>query len=220
MALEDDRYTVMRLDEVERQPAYGEPFAIHLIRRSLGVRAFGVNAYSAPNAGDTVIEEHDELGGGAGKHEELYLVLNGRATFTLDGDQRDVEQGGLVFVRDPATRRSAIAAEAGTTVLVVGGQPAERDVPGPWEWSVAANSAYMSKDYERALEIAGEGLQTSPDSPALRYNLACYAALADRPDDAIEHLRVAVEGDARTVGEWAQGDSDLDSLRDRPDWPL
>jgi tetratricopeptide (TPR) repeat protein len=219
MALADERFTVMRLEDVERQPAHGQPFAIHLIRRSLGVRAFGVNAYSVPSAGDTVIEEHDELGGGAGKHEELYLVLNGRAIFRLDGDEREVEQGGMVFVRDPATRRSATAAEAGTTVLVVGGLPAERGVPGAWEWSVAANGAYMSKDYDRAIEIAGEGLQTSPDSPALRYNLACYSALAGRPDEAIEHLRIAVEGDA-AVAEWASGDSDLDSLRDRHDWPL
>jgi tetratricopeptide (TPR) repeat protein len=105
-------------------------------------------------------------------------------------------------------------------VLVIGGQPAERDVPGAWEWAAAATTAYLEKDYERAFEITSEGLETSPDSPALLYNLACFAALAGRTDEAVGYLSSAAQGDEALVRQWSEGDSDLDSLRDRPDWPL
>jgi len=48
----------------------------HPVRRTLGIRSFGTNAYTALNAGDRVVEEHDEVGAG---HEEVYLVPSGRA---------------------------------------------------------------------------------------------------------------------------------------------
>lgn len=216
----NDAYAVMRFDDVERQPSIHHPFVIHLIRRSLGVRAFGINAYTGPDAGDVVIEEHDEIGGGAGTHEELYMVLNGKALFRVNGNEHEVAAGDMLFVRDPRARRGATAAEPRTTVLVIGGQPAERDVPGAWEWAAAATTAYLEKDYEQAFAIAREGLETSPGSPALLYNLACFAALAGRSDEAMTFLSEAVEGDEALVRQWSDGDADLDSLRDRPDWPL
>src|SRR5215208_1723371 len=95
----------------------------HPVRRELGVTAFGVNGFSAEAAGDRVIEEHDELGGGAGHHEELYVVLSGRAAFTVDGEELDAPAGTLVHVPDPASRRGALAAEPNTVVLVVGAPP-------------------------------------------------------------------------------------------------
>src|SRR5690349_10407115 len=62
----------VRLDELEAIDVAGVVF--HPLRRRLGVRSFGINAYSARAAGDHVIEPHDETGAGAGGHEELYLV--------------------------------------------------------------------------------------------------------------------------------------------------
>ena len=59
-----------------------------------------------------------------------------------------------------------------------------------------------------------------PDHPALLFNIACYAALAGHPDDAIAMLRRALDVAPDRVRAWAADDSDLDSLRDRPDWPL
>ncbi len=58
------------------------------VRRALGITAFGINGYTA-DAGERVIEEHDETGAGAGVHEELYLVIAGAATFELDGRESD-----------------------------------------------------------------------------------------------------------------------------------
>ena len=64
------------------------------VRRTLGVGAFGVNAYAA-DAGQQVVEDHDETGSGAGGHEELYVVMRGHARFTLDGDDVEAPAGGM-----------------------------------------------------------------------------------------------------------------------------
>src|SRR4029079_8306883 len=125
-----DGYTVLRIDDVAPIQAIAEPFQIRLLRRELGVQAFGINAYTAPAAGDRVIEEHDELGGGAAGHEELYLVVSGKATFIVDGAKAELGAGGLVHVPDPASRRSATATEPNKTVLVGGGQPRQRPEQG------------------------------------------------------------------------------------------
>jgi len=58
-ALPGEGYTVLRIDDVTPIQAIAEPFQIRLLRRELGVQAFGINAYTAPAAGDRVIEEHD-----------------------------------------------------------------------------------------------------------------------------------------------------------------
>ncbi len=80
-----ERFQVMRLDEVDGYADEGRP-RWHMIRAVLGIESFGINAWRATEAGQAIIGEHDELGQGAGGHEELYLVLSGRATFTVDGD--------------------------------------------------------------------------------------------------------------------------------------
>src|SRR5713101_1305913 len=100
------------------------------IRRHFDVRAFGINAWTAEEAGKAVIGEHDETRSG---HEEIYLVLSGKATFTVDGQDVEGTPGTVVFVRDPAAKRTAVADEAGTTVLAVGGAPGEGYRPRAWE---------------------------------------------------------------------------------------
>src|SRR5947209_2519511 len=91
------------------------------IRRELDVHAFGVNAWSGGD-GDDLVGEHDEAGSG---HEELYVVLSGAARFTVDGEERDVTAGTVVLVREPASRRKAVATSPGTTVVSVVGKPGE-----------------------------------------------------------------------------------------------
>src|SRR3954466_7489462 len=88
------------------------------IRHHFGIRAFGVNAWVATEAGQELVEEHDELEeDGVSGHEELYAISAGRAVFTVDGSRVDAPAGTLVFVRDPALVRSAVAEEVGTTVV-------------------------------------------------------------------------------------------------------
>ena len=81
------------------------------VRRELGISAFGTNAYVG-DTGDVVVEPHDELdetGEGDRGHQEIYLVLDGSARFTVDGDDFDVAKGGIVFLEDPALPRKAVA---------------------------------------------------------------------------------------------------------------
>jgi len=104
------------------------------VRHRLGVSAFGINAWVAKEAGDRVIEEHDELNPDeAQNHEELYLVIDGHATFTVDGEEIDAPRGTFVFVKDPALVRTAFGREAGTTVLSIGAAPGTPFGVSPWE---------------------------------------------------------------------------------------
>ena len=119
-------YAVLALDEGEWGPAIArgaeDSGRKRLgVRRDLGITAFGVNAYRAPVDAE-VIREHDETGIGASLQEELYVVLNGRAGFTVDGEEIDAPAGALVYVR-PEAKRGAVAKAEGTTVLAIGGTP-------------------------------------------------------------------------------------------------
>src|SRR5689334_4143525 len=116
-------YETARIGELERDDGWSP------IRKRFGIQAFGVNAWTVDEAGATLISEHDEVPSG---HEELYLVVAGRATFTVDGDELDAPAGTLVFVRDPAAKRGAVAAEGGTTVLIVGARPGAAYRPRAW----------------------------------------------------------------------------------------
>ena len=182
------------------------------IRRTFGIEAFGVNAYTAANAGDELIEDHDEGGHAAGRHEELYVVLSGRAAFTVDGEEIDAPAGTLVFVGDPSVRRGAHAAEPGSTVLAIGGKAGEPYEISAWEHFFSAIPHARAGDWERAAETVGAGLPRYADNPALLYNLGCYEARAGRREDAVAHVRRALELDPK-LRDVAVDDEDLDSIR-------
>src|SRR3954464_704015 len=179
----------------------------HPIRRGMGVSAFGINAYTGAKAGDEVIEDHDEQGDGSGHHEELYVVMTGHATFTLDGETVDAPAGTVVSGR-PEQRRAAVAVAEETTVLVIGGKPGAAGPPSPFEYWYLAEPAYRAGEYERAYAIAAEGLEHHPDNGTLHYQLGCYAARAGRLEDAKAHIERAFELSPR-AREWAVGDADL-----------
>jgi Tetratricopeptide repeat len=210
-------FAVTSLDGLRTVPGSGA-FDIKPIRTHFGIESFGVNAYTAGSAGGRVIEEHDELGSGAGRHEELYFVARGHAVFDLGGDEVDAPAGTLVFVGDPAVRRGAVAKEDGTTVLVVGGTSGRPFQPSPWEAWLAAMPFLEAGEPERGIEIFVDALERYPGNPNVLYNLACFESLAGRREDAIAHLAEAVEKDPRTR-EWAQTDSDFESIRDDPHFP-
>ena len=181
---------------------------LHRVRHALGLTAFGANAYSA-DAGELLIEPHDEAGdGGSGRHEELYVVVRGRATFRVGGEELDAPAGTLVLC-EPHEHREAHAAEDGTWALVVGGAPGAAGPPSPWEHVFAAAG---EDDPQRAYEIAAGGMDDHAEHPTYRYNVGCFAALAGRRDEALEHLRFAFAGRPE-LREEAAADSDLDSVR-------
>jgi quercetin dioxygenase-like cupin family protein len=113
---------VKRLDEIplvpEEEP--GDPLW-HPLQHHFGFTAFGANVYIAPEAEGSLIGDHDEADS---EQEELYLVTAGSARFTVDGREQLAAAGTVVAIIDPAVRRSAVAAEPGTTLVVVGSRRA------------------------------------------------------------------------------------------------
>jgi quercetin dioxygenase-like cupin family protein len=202
---------IVHLDQFEAIAGPGS-LTWHPVRLTLGVRAFGCNAYTAGEAGQDVVEPHTEDPNLA--HQELYFVAAGRATFTIDGISHDAPAGTYVFIPDPASHRRAVATEAGTTVLSFGGPPTFE--PSAWEWAFRAGPLIRT-DPARAREILAEGLDVHPDSPTLHYNLACLEAVEGRRDGALDALRMAI-GARPDVANWARDDDDLASLRGDPEF--
>jgi tetratricopeptide (TPR) repeat protein len=205
----------VRLDEIEPISVVGGTLLWRPVRRTLDIGAFGMNAYVAPNAGDDVVEEHTEQSLG---HEEVYVVLAGKATFTLDDETLEAPAGTVVFVGDPNVRRHARADEPGTQVLAVGGPREAAYEPSPWEDYFAAERHRNAGDFEAYADELVAALERRPDHPATLYNLACAEALAGRSADALAHLRRALE----LKPEWAEQaskDDDFVSLRNDPGWP-
>jgi tetratricopeptide (TPR) repeat protein len=188
-----------------------------MIRSHFGIGAFGVNAYVADEPGLAIIGEHDELGNSSGHHEEVYFVADGHATFTVNGDEIDAPAGTFVFVRDPAAKRGAVATEAGTAVIIVGGKPGEAFTQSPWERSAPALTYFATQEYDKAIEEFERLRAETPDDAGILYNLACAESLAGRTADSLGHLRRAVERDPdfRTL---AEKDSDFDAIRSEPEF--
>jgi tetratricopeptide (TPR) repeat protein len=210
----EEAFQVASIDELGIQTVPGRA-TWSLIRTHFDVGAFGINAWTGHEPGVQVINEHDELGGGSGRHEELYVVVDGRATFTVNGQEVDAPAGTLVFVRDPAARRGAVAAEPETTVLAIGGPRGEAFEPSPWELSAPALVHWGTGEFDKAIEQLSRTLEQNPDNTGVLYNLACAEARNGDRDSALEHLRRAIELQPRSA-ESAARDEDFESLRADP----
>jgi len=199
------KWQASRLDDIERRgrmiPA----------REHLGIHAFGLNAFTPTDEG-VLINDHDETGSG---QEELYIVLDGHATFEIDGETVEAPAGTLLSVAPDARRKAT-----GTgTVLVVGGTPGSAyqafDWGDAWTFHNASITAYGEQRYADALAAVREGLEAVPDHPGLHFNYACFAALdGDTSDEVFNHLRRSVElfppfrDQARTDGDFSAVRSD------------
>jgi hypothetical protein len=208
-------YVIARLEELEAAPLLA-PGATDDgrrrldVRRRFGISSFGVQGFSAP-MGIDVIREHDETLLGEAGQEELYIVLNGAATFEIDGASVDAPAGSFVYVEPTATRKATAKAES-TTILVVGGTPGKAYEPSPDE-AAEAFAAYGHGDYETAVAKQLVAVEKRPNDPVAHFNAACFAARAGQRDDAIEHLRRAVDLNQR-IKELIETDEDLDSVRE------
>ena len=99
-------YEVTRLDDLDRIPVGNSGLEWRPIRRRFDLGAFGINAYSSAHVGGEIVEDHTEEQLG---HQEVYLVVRGRATFHLDGNDVDAPAGTLVVLKDPSVKRGATA---------------------------------------------------------------------------------------------------------------
>jgi hypothetical protein len=178
VATEGVGWKALALDEVEAVPWRGTELVWHPVRGALGTRIVGMGGYTADRAGQVVIEGHTESEDGL-NHEEVYLVLRGRATFTLDGAELDAPAGTFVAVLDPAVHRRAVAAEAGTAVIALGALPTF--VPSDSEWIERARP-HLRSDPARAIAILEDLRTTKPDGPVAEVAAAFIAiARGDEP---------------------------------------
>ena len=206
-------YRVVQIEEIDEIDDGREPF--RPIRHHLGIMAFGVNSWTARAAGDRIINEHDEQPGG---DEELYVVVSGRARFELDGESADAPTGTLVFVK-PGVKRTAFAEEPGTTLVAIGATAGEAYEPFGWELWAPLTPAFQAGNYDEVADRGGELIKANPDYAGLLYNVACAESLAGRKADAIAHLRRSLElSRSGRFREFAKSDSDLDPLRDEPEF--
>jgi len=204
-------YNVLHLDDLESIPVGERGLQWRPIRSRLGIRAFGTNAYTA-DVGDEIVEEHTEA---SYQHEEMYVVVKGRATFTLDGEDVDAPAGTIVHLPDTTVRRTAVAQEPGTTVLAVGAKPGEPFQPSGWELGFRASKMEPAE----AVRYVEEHMGDYPDTAATHYNLGCFRALAGDREGALEAVNRAYEMDGETFAKWAASDTDLDSIREDPRFP-
>jgi hypothetical protein len=206
-------YSVLRIPDSEPIAVAGVLWTP--IRRTLGIDAFGINAYTAAAVGDHVVEPHTEETLG---HQEAYVVIAGRATFSLGDTEVDAPTGTVVFVRDPSVHRQAVAVEAGTVVLAIGGVPGAH-APSAWEWYFEAEKHRASGDNEAALALLADGREAFPEHGGMLYATACWEAMAGNHDASIAALLAAIELEPRCL-EWSKGDADLDAIRGLPGSPI
>ena len=197
---------VAHLDDIERR---GRDIPV---RESLGIHAFGINAFT-PGEDGTLVSEHDEAGTG---QEELYIVVDGTVTFDIDGEAVAATPGTLVFIGPEARRK----ATGDGTVIVVGATPGEAyeglDWGDAWPFHSESMTAYGEQRYADALAAVSGALEHMPDHAGLNYNYACFATLAgDTGDETFAHLQRSVELRPQ-FREDARRDDDFAAVRDDP----
>lgn len=211
MATTETSYRVLSLPQ---EAGEGDGGRVHIrLRRTLDIGAFGASAVFQRKAGETVVGDHHEAGPGGDMHEELYVVVQGSATFTVDGEDFEAPHGTAIFVRDPGVMRTAVASADDTIVLAIGGPRDRAYRPTPAASQEGFWDAYQAKDYATALEAVKRGLEKYPGNAHLLYNVACMETLLGNDDVALTAL-------AESVAQWeqykeqARKDDDFTSLRE------
>ncbi len=118
--------SIRHRDEFERMAGSGGCTWL-LARKALGTTAFGFNLVEIEPGG--ALPEHDEAGSG---QVELYVVLEGEATISVDGAEQPAPAGTFVSL-DPGSIRTLLnRSDATVTALLVGVLPSEGYEPPPW----------------------------------------------------------------------------------------
>ena len=202
-------YAAVQIDEIDEIHDGRCPY--RPVRFHFGVTSFGINAFTGREVGDRLINEHDE----SQEHdlqEELYLVQRGRARFELDGERLDAPAGTFVFAR-PNVKRTAFAEEPGTTIVAIGGTPGKAYEARGGELWMPLHHLYEAGEYAEAADRGRELIEAHPEYPGPLYNLACCESLAGRKDDALQHLRLAIDR-SEPFRSMAAEDSDFDPIRE------
>lgn len=202
-------WRALGIDAVEAVPWRGTELVWRPVRQALGARMVGIGGYTAERAGQIVVEGHTESEDGMG-HEEVYVVLRGRATFTLDGAELDAPAGTFVAVNDPSVHRRAVAAEPHTAVLALGGPPVF--VPSDSEWIERARP-HLRSDPDRALRILDELRAVKPHGPVADVARA-FKAIARGDDEGAREALAGLLARRPDLRDVLADDEDLEPLID------
>lgn len=202
-------YAIARLDQIDALP--DGRCGYRPVRHHFGITSFGVTAWVGASAGDPIINEYDE---GSEPAEELFVVVSGRAIFEVEGEEVEAAPGTLIFTPQ-GTRRTAVAAEPATTILVFDGTPGKAYDATGWELWAPLRPLYDNGEHAELRARLQDAISANPQYPMLVYNLACSESLSGHMADAIEHLRSAV-GVSDKLRADAREDSDFDAIRDEP----
>ena len=93
----------------------GDGYGFRKVRKALGVEAFGVNAIVYPPRYEGPEHYHDT-------QDELYFVHKGRIRVDVDGESRELGEGGLFHASATTRRRISNAGDEDAIVFVVGGK--------------------------------------------------------------------------------------------------
>jgi quercetin dioxygenase-like cupin family protein len=204
-------YVVLSVDELDRYQQSDESAVLLPLRRRVGFEPFGVNAWTASGPGAHVIGRHAERGG----DEELYVVLRGRAAFTVGAETVDAGPGTLIHV-PPNTVREAIALEPETVVLAMGAKAGEAwRSDGGDEFEIAFSLLRDGREAE-ARALVEETVARNPAAWQGYYNAACFEARAGHAAAALGFLQRAVDMNRSEVVRYATGDDDFAQLREHP----
>lgn len=208
----NDGYGVYSLDEIEAVPNHlREGQLLVPVQRTLGYRVAGVNAWRG-DTGEGLVPEHRE-----DSDEELYVVVRGRARFTIDGADVDAPAGTLIHVL-AGEQRTAVSEEDGTIVFVVGGTPGVAHEPHGWSSVVVADAYRRQGRIEEGRETLRQMLELHADMWFAPYNAACFESLTGDADAAFAQLEEAIRRDADTAREYARNDEDFAPIRNDPRW--
>ena len=109
-------YGFSSIDELGDGPGFRK------VRSALGITAFGVNAVVYPPQFEGFLHYHD-------LQDELYLVHRGRVRVEVEGETRDLGEGGLFHAASTTPRRVSNQFDEEAVVYIVGGKDGyvERD---------------------------------------------------------------------------------------------
>jgi hypothetical protein len=203
-------YAVAHLDEIDE--LLDGRCLYRPVRYHFGITSFGATAWTARATGDRIIDEHDP--GDPTSDQELFLVIQGRAVFELEGDRVDAPVGTFVFA-PPGVKRTALAEEAGTTIIAIEGTPGKAYEPRGWEAWAPLVPLYEAGKYAEVADRLRVVVEAPPHYGLLFYNLACCESQIGQTADALDHLRRAIDL-SEEFRENAKHDSDLDPIRDEP----
>ena len=208
-----DGYRILDLATMESFPYHQRDGQKLLpVQRALDYRVAGINGWIG-DTGELLVPKHAE----DSDSEELYVVVQGHATFTVDGTEVDAPAGTLLHLQ-PGEWREAVSAAPGTIVVAIGARIGHAYEPQGWTSFVVADHLRREGRLEESRAAIREMLALHEGHWGAPYNAACFEALAGDKDAAFAYLQQAMQIDTQAVRSFAPGDGDLDSLHDDPRW--